>query len=131
MKDQAMQRRTGATLRILGLATASLTTLAASTALQAVEPSMRTKPDANEVGIWKSYVPHGMRGEFYSYDPVGLMAGALIRADCSINWRDPDTGKLFCFSTGTSLNYFQDFPKANTKRAREGFDRLQAEGPGS
>ncbi len=92
---------------------------------------MRIKPDANEVGIWKSYVPHGMRGEFDSYDPVGLMAGALIRADCSINWRDPDTGKLFCFSTGTSFNYFQDFPKANTKRAREGFERLQAERPGS
>ena len=126
-----MQRRTRAALRILGLATVSLTTLAAVTALQAVEPSMRTKPDANEVGIWKSYVPHGVRGEFDSYDPVGLMAGALIRADCSINWRDPDTGKLFCFSTGTSLNHFQDFPKANTKRAREGFERLQAERPGS
>jgi hypothetical protein len=125
-----MQRRTGA-IRILGLATASLTTLAASTAPQAVEPSMRTKPDANEVGIWKSYVPRGVRGEFDSHDPVGLMAGTLIRADCSINWRDPDTGKLFCFSTGTSLNYFQDFPKANTKRAREGFERLQAERPGS
>lgn len=125
-----MQRQTGA-IRILGLATASLTTLAASTAPQAVEPSMRTKPDANEVGIWKSYVPRGMRGEFDSHDPVGLMAGTLIRADCSINWRDPDTGKLFCFSTGTSLNYFQDFPKANTKRAREGFERLQAERPGS
>ena len=126
-----MQRPTRATSHILGLATVSLATLAAVTALQAVEPSMRTKPDANEVGIWKSYVPHGMRGEFDSYDPVGLMAGALIRADCSINWRDPDTGKLFCFSTGTSLNYFQDFPKANTKRAREGFERLQAERPGS
>ena len=126
-----MQRPTRATSHILGLATVSLATLAAVTALQAVEPSMRTNPDANEVGIWKSYVPHGMRGEFYSYDPVGLMAGALVRADCSINWRDPDTGTLFCFSTGTSLNYFQDFPKANTKRAREGFDRLQAEGPGS
>jgi hypothetical protein len=126
-----MQRPTRATSHILGLATVSLATLAAVTALQAVEPSMRTKPDANEVGIWKSYVPHGMQGEFDSYDPVGLMAGALVRADCSINWRDPDTGKLFCFSTGTSLNYFQDFPKANTKRAREGFERLQAERPES
>lgn len=126
-----MLRQTRATLRILGLATVSLTTLATLTALQAVEPSMRTKPDANEVGIWKSYVPHGVRGEFDSYDPVGLMADALIRADCLINWRDPDTDKLFCFSTGTSLNYFQDFPKTNTKRAREGFERLQAERSGS
>jgi hypothetical protein len=124
MKDHAMQQLP---TRALALAAASL----ASTALEAVEPSMRTKPNANEVGIWKYYVPQGMRGEFDSYDPVGLMAGTLIRADCSINWRDPDTGKLFCFWTGTSLNYFQDFPKANTERAREAFERLQGERPGS
>jgi hypothetical protein len=114
------------------LATLGLLSLVAGAApLQAVESSMRTKPNANEVGIWKSFVPHGVKGEFDNYDPVGLMAGALIHADCSINWRDPDTGKLFCFSTGTSLNYFQDFPKANTKRASEGFDRLVRERAGS
>ena len=68
---------------------------AASTPLVAHDSSMRTRPNANEVGIWKSYVPHGMRGEFHNFDPVGLMAGVLIPVDCSINWRDPDTGKLF------------------------------------
>ncbi len=114
------------------LATLGLLSLAAgSTPLEAVESSMRTKPDANQVGIWKSYVPRGVKGEFNNYDPVGLMAGTMIHADCSINWRDPDTGKLFCFSTGTSLNYFQDFPKANTKRASEQFERMTRERPGS
>ncbi len=93
--------------------------------------SMRTQADANEIGIWKAYVPHGVKGEFDSYDPVGLMAGTLIHADCSINWRDPDTHKLFCFSTGTSFNYFRDFPKANTVKAEHMYERLRAERPGS
>ena len=118
--------------RLFAIGAPSLLWLAAgSTSLLALEPSMRTKPNANEVGIWKSYVPRGVKGEFNNCDPVGLMAGTLIHADCSINWRDPDTGKLFCFTTGTSLNYFQDFPKANTKRASQQFERMMRERPGS
>lgn len=108
----------------LGLAFGSDTILAA-------EPNMRERPGANALGIWKSYVPRGVRGEFNNYDPVGLMAGALIHADCSINWRDPDTGKLYCFATGTSFNYFRDWPKANSRKAREAFEHLQGTGPGS
>ena len=83
------------------------------------------------VGIWKAYVPHGVKGEFDSYDPVGLMAGALIKADCSLNWRDPDTGKLYCFASGTSQVYFQDWPKTNVRKARAGYDRLLGQKPGS
>ena len=95
------------------------------------EPSMRTRPDANETGIWKSYTPRGVKGEFNNYDPVGLMAGALIKADCSFNWRDPDTRKLYCFASGTSFNYFQDFPKANARKAKDAFEQAQRERPGS
>jgi YHS domain-containing protein len=54
----------------------------------------------------------------------------LIKADCSINWRDQD-GKLYCFASGTSLNYFQDFPKANIRKASEAFERLTHPKPGS
>jgi hypothetical protein len=127
-----MQRLNREATWLFAFGALSLLWLAAgSTSLLALESSMRSKPNANEIGIWKSYVPHGVKGEFDNYDPVGLMAGALIHADCSINWRDPDTGKLFCFTTGTSLNYFQDFPKANTKRAAEQFERMKREHPGS
>jgi hypothetical protein len=83
------------------------------------------------IGIWKAFVPHGVRGEFDSYDPVGLMAGTLIKADCSLNWRDPDTGRLYCFASGTSQVYFQDFPKANLRRAQKGYDRLVGPKAGS
>jgi hypothetical protein len=95
------------------------------------EPNMRTRPDATSIGIWKAYVPHEVKGELDSYDPIGLIAGALIKADCSINWRDPDTGKLYCFASGTSLVYFQDWPKANIRKASEALDKLTRPKPGS
>ena len=83
------------------------------------------------IGIWKAFVPHGVKGEFDSYDPVGLMAGALIKADCSLNWRDPDSGKLYCFASGTSQVYFQDWPKTNSRKAGEAYERLAHPKPGS
>jgi hypothetical protein len=63
-------------------------------------------------GIWKSAVPPvKMKGMFDDHDPIGLLAGKLIPADCSLNWTDPDTHKLYCFSSATSLVYFLDAPQ--------------------
>lgn len=95
------------------------------------EPNMRTRPDANSVGIWKAFVPHDVKGELDSYDPIGLIAGALIKADCSINWCDPNDGKLYCFASGTSLVYFQDWPRTYIRRAHDALDKLQSSKPGS
>jgi hypothetical protein len=70
-------------------------------------------------GMWKAAVPpKPMKGEFDSLDPLGVAAGARIKADCSLNWIDPDDGKLYCFSSGTSLEFFLDKPQANLERAR-------------
>jgi hypothetical protein len=78
-------------------------------------------------GIWKAAVPpHQMKGEFDSFDPIGIAAGARIKADCSINWVDPDDGARYCFSSGTSLEFFQDDPKASIARARAGWLKLKA-----
>lgn len=93
------------------------------------EPNMRTKPHANAVGIWKAYAPRGIHGELNNYDPIGLISGALIHADCSINWRDPDNGKLYCFSSAASLLSFQNWPKANGLKASEAFEKLKASTP--
>lgn len=71
------------------------------------------------VGIWKAVVPPGaMHGEFANNDPLGLVAGVAIPADCSINWIDPDAGKRYCFSSATSLVVFLDAPHAYLERAR-------------
>src|SRR5579859_3176598 len=78
-------------------------------------------------GIWKAAVPpKPMTGEFDGLDPLGVAAGARIKADCSLNWVDPDDGKRYCFSSGTSLEFFLDEPQANLERARLGWRKLTA-----
>ena len=91
------------------------------------EPSMRTKPNADEFGIWKAYALRGVHGELNNFDPIGLIGGALIHADCSINWRDPDNDKLYCFSSTASLLSFQEWPKANSRKASDALERMKKE----
>ncbi|HEY6452402.1 MAG TPA: hypothetical protein VIX87_07365, partial [Steroidobacteraceae bacterium] len=66
--------------------------------------------DPAHAGIWKAVSPPrgSMHGEFANNDPFGVSVGVKIEADCSLNWVDPDSGKLYCFSTATSLVYFLD-----------------------
>jgi hypothetical protein len=80
-----------------------------------------TATDSEHAGIWKAVMPPegSMHGEFAGNDPLGLAAGAKIPADCSINWVDPDSHKLYCFSSATSLVYFLDAPHAFLSRARK------------
>jgi hypothetical protein len=86
-------------------------------------------PARNRGGIWKAAVPPTpMKGEFDDLDPLGVAAGARIKADCSLNWIDPDDGKLYCFSSGTSLEFFLDSPHAHIERARAGWRKLNGRG---
>ena len=101
----------------------------AATAVFAGEPGMREKPDANEVGIWKSYAAKGLKGEFHNYDPIGLIAGALIHTDCSINWTDPDDGRVYCFNSATSLVYFENWPKTYSRKAAEALAKMKKDTP--
>jgi len=79
-------------------------------------------------GIWKAVVPRpgAMHGEFDNDDPLGLAAGVRIPADCSINWTDPDAGRLYCFSSATSLVVFLETPQVYLARAREQWLRVGA-----
>lgn len=98
-----------------------LSLLVATAALIAGHPvaaDSAAKPDASK-GMWKAAIPRvHMHGEFGNHDPIGLANGQRIKADCSLNWTDPDDGKLYCFSTPTSLAYFLYWPKTNSRRAR-------------
>lgn len=79
------------------------------------------------VGIWKAAIPlKPMNGEFRDFDPVGLAAGALIKADCSLNWTNPDDGKLYCFASGTSLEFFLDQPQLYIERAAAAFGNMES-----
>lgn len=77
-------------------------------------------------GIWKAYVPPAgsMNGQFQNHDPMGLAAGAQIVADCSLNWIDPNDRKLYCFSSGTSLEVFLEAPQAHLAQARAAWMKL-------
>jgi hypothetical protein len=99
-------------------------TLAAAAGADPVSPDIAA--DGARAGIWKAVVPPAgsMRGEFDNHDPVGLAAGARITADCSINWVDPDGGRLYCFSSATSLTFFLEAPEAYLARARAAWRHL-------
>jgi hypothetical protein len=77
--------------------------------------------DPDHAGIWKAATPARgtMHGEFENNDPIGLSAGVRIKADCSINWVDPDSGKRYCFSSATSLIVFLDAPRSYLARAAQ------------
>ncbi len=90
---------------------------------------VRLAPTRHPGGIWKASVPPvGMKAEFDGHDPIGLASGAVIKADCSLNWIDPDTRKLYCFSSATSQSYFQDWPKRNIERAARKWQARSAGG---
>ena len=90
-------------------------------------PADAARDGAYPPGIWKAVVPpRPMSGQFDDFDPIGIAAGARIKADCSLNWVDPDDGKLYCFSSGTSLEIFLDQPHVNIQRARQGWIKLGA-----
>jgi hypothetical protein len=77
-------------------------------------------------GVWKSLVPTPgtMAGEFQNNDPLGLAAGAEIKADCSLYWIDPKDQKMYCFSSGTSMETFLDSPQTYIAQARKAWLKL-------
>jgi hypothetical protein len=77
-------------------------------------------------GVWKYLVPAPgtMVGEFQNNDPLGLAAGAEIKADYSLYWIDPADEKMYCFSSGTSLQTFLDAPQTYIAQARRAWEKL-------
>lgn len=118
----------GAALSMFAILAYAAPVLAEGKSLSTKE--VRTAPARYQgLGIWKAAVPpKDMKAEFDGHDPIGLATGAKIKADCSLNWIDPDTGKLYCFSSATSQSYFQDWPKSNIERAAKGWRSLSQSG---
>ncbi len=77
-------------------------------------------------GIWKWVVPPvKMHGAFDDHDPIGLVAGKLIPADCAFNWTDPDNHNLYCFTSATSLVYFLNSPQTYLPEAEKNWQALR------
>ena len=102
--------------------------MAAACCAAAVMYAEPTTADAGRgEGIWKAVVPpKSMTAEFDGFDPIGVAAGVRIKADCSLNWIDPDDGKRYCFSSGTSLEIFLDMPHAHLARAQAEWRKMSA-----
>jgi hypothetical protein len=104
------------------VAVAAATTLLGALGVPAQSPQAGSPTSG---GIWKAVVPPtAMKGEFENFDPIGVAAGARIKADCSINWVDPNDGARYCFSSGTSLEFFLEDPNGSIRRAREQWRKL-------
>jgi YHS domain-containing protein len=44
--------------------------------------------------------------------------------DCSVNWKDPETGKTYCFSNEQTKMLFLQDPEENIQKAEDAFARL-------
>ena len=98
---------------------------------QAQVPGSAATAGPRAEGIWKAIVPPtAMKSEFDGFDPIGIAAGARIKTDCSLNWINPDDGTRYCFSSGTSLEFFLDSPHANIASARAAWLKLKGQ-PGT
>lgn len=94
---------------------------------QNAEPAAARTAMIDHRGIWKWVVPPvKMHGMFDDHDPIGLVADRLIPADCAFNWTDPDTHKLYCFTTATSLVYFLASPRTFLSEADKNWQALKA-----
>ena len=97
-----------------------------ATPSQRSDSTAAAKARSQHQGIWKAVVPPvRMKGTFDNDDPIGLVAGKLLPADCSINWTDPDTHKLYCFTSATSLVYFLDSPQSYLAEAEKNWLALK------
>lgn len=81
-------------------------------------------------GMWAYYTPKNLHGEFDDYDPMGLIAGALIKTDCAVNWMS-QRGKRYCFSTEPSLLSFEEWPQRNIAKAEKAWEHLSKAKPQS
>jgi YHS domain-containing protein len=83
-----------------------------ATALRAVAE------DPPDNGVWKfAPAPEQIHGESNNEDPVGVAAGKHLKTDCSINWT-ADNGKVYCFTTRTSMEFFEDSPRTYLSAAQ-------------
>jgi hypothetical protein len=118
---QTAQLAAACTLAGLSLCAAAAPSSGGDAFASAIEQHDGLARDPDHAGIWKAAIPAAgsMHGEFDGNDPIGLSAGVRIKADCSINWTDPDSHKLYCFSSATSLVVFLDAPHAYLARAQQ------------
>jgi hypothetical protein len=60
----------------------------------------------------------GIAGEYGDHCASGLaIYEMLVQTDCSVNWADQRTGKVYCFSSDNSMGEFLEDVDANIAKA--------------
>ena len=91
------------------------------------DPRIAEAQPGRSWGMWDIGRPHPLKGKgtFGDHDPIGIAAGKLIPTDCSVNWIDPNSHRIFCFGSQASLVYFLAAPKSNEARAERRWRELK------
>ena len=68
-----------------------------------------------------------LAGEYKDHCAAGLaIYDVLVETDCSVNWTDQRTGKVYCFSSENSKEEFLEDVDANIAKADKKFIELNA-----
>ena len=59
--------------------------------------------------------------EFDGYDAMSLAQGKRVETDCSISWKDPKDGKIYCFANARNQFMFKQNTKTFIPRAQATF----------
>ena len=69
----------------------------------------------------------GIAGEYGDHCAAGLaIYEMLVQTDCSVNWADQRTGKVYCFSSDNSMEEFLEDVDANIAKADGKFIELES-----
>lgn len=60
--------------------------------------------------------------EFNGYDAMSLSQGKQVETDCSINWKNPKDGKVYCFANARNQFMFKQNTKTFVPRAQKVFE---------
>ncbi len=60
--------------------------------------------------------------EFDGLDAMSLAQGQRVETDCSITWKNPKDGKIYCFANARNQFMFMQNTKTFVPRARQTFD---------
>ena len=60
--------------------------------------------------------------EFDGHGAMSLAQGKRVETDCSINWKNPKDGKVYCFANARNQFMFKQNAKTFVPRAQQTFD---------
>lgn len=64
----------------------------------------------------------GNADEFNGFDAMSLSQGKRVETDCSIKWKNPENGKIYCFANARNQFMFKQNTKTFVPRAQKVFE---------